>query len=72
MPHHKLHPVHSQVQRVDGSVQVQVREALDVLLVPAERRHLRGGVQTWNWCLRILAFVVLKSRTALGCNSKTP
>lgn len=42
VPHHKLHPVHSQVQRVDGSVQVQVGEALDVLLVPAERRRLWG------------------------------
>lgn len=43
VPHHKLHPVHGQVQRVDGSVQVQVGEALDVLLVPAERRHKVGG-----------------------------
>lgn len=50
VPHHKLHPVHGQVQRVDGSVQVQVGEALDVLLVPAERRHGVGGgrFQTWG------------------------
>lgn len=41
VPHHKLHPVHRQVQRVDGPVQVQVGEALDVLLVPAGRRWFK-------------------------------
>lgn len=36
--HYKLHPVHSQVQGVDGSVEVKVGEALDVLFVPVKRR----------------------------------
>lgn len=36
--HYELHPVHGQVQRVDGSVEVKLREALDVLFVPAKER----------------------------------
>lgn len=43
VPHHKLHPVHGEVQGVDGPVQVQVGEALDVLLVPAGTRCKGGG-----------------------------
>lgn len=37
--HYKLHPVHGQVQGVDGSVEVKVRETLDVLFVPAKKGH---------------------------------
>lgn len=43
VPHHELHPEHSQVQRLNGAVLVESGEAHDVLLVARQRDSCVGA-----------------------------